>query len=206
MEQLISIIENLCLNLCTEIIGILITVFVIDKLIKRREESRWQKVKGAMYANILNTLTDTIRQLPDELRQPEKPMVYYYGNSTVIINYEIKEKLTKDVQAILEKESKRNGGFNFNAFFIAKQRISEIANSSVSLLDPTLTELLLIFEQQVSILKEKASEQQSINNKQETISQISSLIVRSTLNLNSWLIKQADKRITLDEHLKNILK
>lgn len=206
MERFFSILENLALNLCTEITGILITVFVIDRLLKNREEKRWQHAKGTMYANILSTFTDTIRQLPEELRQPEKPMVYYYGNATVITNYGIKKKLTKDVQSILEDELKGHAGINVNTFFIAKQRISEIVNSSLFLLDPTLTESLLIFDQQVSILKEKISQELTTNSKQETIAQILSLIIRSVTKMNSWLIKRADKHITLDEHLQSILK
>ena len=204
--EIYSILENLCLNLCTEIIGILITVFVIDRLIKNREEQRLKQAKATMYANILNSITDTIRQLPDEFLLTEKPMVYYYGNSTVIVKAGIKEQPLKDILPILEKERKKHDGFDVKVFFSAKQRIGEIINSSAFLLEPTLTELLLTFEQQVSILKESNLESTTIANKQDSIARVLPLIFRSITSINSWLIKQSDKHISFDEHLKSIMK
>jgi hypothetical protein len=201
-----SILENLCLNLCTEIIGIFITVFIIDRLIKSREAQRWKQAKATMYANILNSISDTIRQLPNEFLQAEKPMVYYYGNSTAIIKAGIREQSLKEILPILEKEIRKHGDFDVNIFFAAKQRIGEVINSSAFLLEPTLTELLLTFDQQVSILKESNLDSTTTANKQEAIARVLPLIFRSITSINSWLVKQSDKSISFDEHLKSIMK
>jgi hypothetical protein len=51
---------DLILNLASEIIGIALTVFLVDRLIQKREEARWKPSKYLFYSDLLHLLSKFI--------------------------------------------------------------------------------------------------------------------------------------------------
>lgn len=58
--------QDLLLNLLSEVIGILVTVFLVDKLIKRREEKRNERSKSLSYAMLFNLTTELLDMIVPE--------------------------------------------------------------------------------------------------------------------------------------------
>lgn len=165
-------------NLAAEVIGIVATVFVIDRVLKRREKLReeqlWHPTKQLLYDKLLNTigylLIDT---LPPDFRTEDR------SSGTLVV------KLAKDVsdpavEALLTKRlvsdllasppgADESPGEatkisteifckNLQLFFSrARRQVKEIFGSAAFLLDPELTNLLHIFDQKLVYAHDKAA-------------------------------------------------
>src|SRR5688572_27042301 len=61
---------GLNLNIASEFVGIAVTVFWVDRLLRRREESRWEPAKHLLYSELMDLTGDLYAfALPRELRK-----------------------------------------------------------------------------------------------------------------------------------------
>ena len=80
--------SDLLLNLIAEIFGIVITVFWIDRLLKRREreqeEKRWRPAKDILYYRLAYSVWSLLVYLkPKEERDTDTKFVYLFGKDAV---------------------------------------------------------------------------------------------------------------------------
>ncbi|HNE06366.1 MAG TPA: hypothetical protein PLT08_17700 [Anaerolineales bacterium] len=74
-----AIIRDLGLNLVSEVFGILLTVLIIDVMIKRNEDSRWLPTKHITYAKITEIALEIQYYLNTEDERKKQPIVVFFG-------------------------------------------------------------------------------------------------------------------------------
>src|SRR5205809_6628878 len=83
---------DLGLNLVSEIFGILVTVLLIDRIIKRREESRWKPAKHIVHYKLVEIIsqlfTTVIPHYVHNVHIESNYVIYQFGEvfSVPIIN------------------------------------------------------------------------------------------------------------------------
>lgn len=76
-----SYVFDLGLNLISELIGIVIVVFWLDRIIQRREDNKWKPLRGMIYSDLLEVTDQLLFTLiPSEFRSL-KISNYYFSSS-----------------------------------------------------------------------------------------------------------------------------
>jgi hypothetical protein len=66
---------DLGLNLFSEVVGILVTVFLVDRVLKRREEARWKATKGFIYSRLTNLVARIFDQFLPSAYSEQFPLL-----------------------------------------------------------------------------------------------------------------------------------
>ncbi|MFZ5858284.1 MAG: hypothetical protein ACOYZ6_15770 [Chloroflexota bacterium] len=142
---------DIFLNIFSELIGIGLTVFLVDRLIKRSEERRWQQSKNIAYGRLLRIISAATIYLSQVCTYPLKRYMYKFGkvyaSSTefdifpesfeqdAVIEMNIRPKLAE--MAVEHKTSSGRMLINFS-----EELDDELLKTS-QLLDPELLTLLM---------------------------------------------------------------
>ena len=74
---------DLLLNLVSEVVGIFFTVFIVDRIIARREENRWKQAKYMTYVQLINKVDTTLQIMNFS---SETQTICYFGDLEVNFN------------------------------------------------------------------------------------------------------------------------
>jgi hypothetical protein len=199
-----NIIENVIVNLFTDAISIAVTVLVIDRLLKKREEQRWRPTKSALRARIFGAVQDIVGFMPSEYLQAPDLRIYRFGNSyvfayqRVIEPFPMPDKLTESIISTHLKIDALLGKLRIDCLNTAKKTIDDIINTSGFMLEPELIELPLTLDERFLILKETEKQDGDLNNEEysKQLATIISGILEIGYELNKRLDQQADRYFT----------
>lgn len=115
--------SDLLLNLAAEGIGVVVTVFGIDRLIQYREEKRWGPAKNLIYADLLEILDDLLMTVVPYEYFDIATRHYYFGEAVAVgssgvpeehqreaFSFSNDEKYVKPVNMRLQVEPNYFGG------------------------------------------------------------------------------------------------
>ncbi len=193
-----SVIENLTLNIITEALGIIVTVLIIDRIIKRNDEKRWKPVKSALFAEIFRSTQDILYQMPREFTKTSNGY-YLFGNTSASSRVEIIEPfpmpdpLTEGLDHRIKHIPHK---VNVPNLFDAHRRINEAVDKTGFMLPPDLLELILELNERfrlLELLHNDSTDFNSDDDKRKQLASVISGIMDSSYEINTWLIEQADK-------------
>jgi hypothetical protein len=161
----------LALDLTEHLFGIILAVFVFERVLAWREERRWLAAKKWMYMILLETIDDLLRQLlpaavpkEEEEESAGEITVYEVTGERVhfgeVVAYGLLRLLVgpdeKDLQSHLlwyarELESPRYTSLAKRALSDAREQIRETFGSSARLMEADITAMLMNFEQAIVV-------------------------------------------------------
>lgn len=115
-----QIVSDIGLNLVSEVFGIFLTVLIIDRIIKKSEESRWLPAKHVIYAKIMEIALEIQYYLSPE--RVADPLVVFFGMSDARPDYNKKINIENFIENLEQYH----------------QRIKEVIDLTGMLLEPEI--------------------------------------------------------------------
>jgi hypothetical protein len=203
---------DLGLNLFAEVLGIIIAVFWIDRLLKRREkereEKRWMPPKNHIYSEMMSICTNILREILPREYMKQVDTLFLFGKSPSIAFFEIIPGANLELPHLLDETKKRLSIFKDKPHGLENnlEKISDLLGKDAFLLDPDLLSLiydlkkyldaLIGYEATVDWRKEFPTTDPSI---------IFTHVSLSALTLRSTLEKRA-KVVPAPEEMKEYIK
>jgi hypothetical protein len=168
IARTIGHLPELAMYLTEDLFGIILAVFVFERVLAWREERRWVAAKKWMYMILLETIDDLLRQLlPAAVPREEtdgKTTVYEVTGARVhfgeVVAYSLLRLLVgpddKDFQSHVfwyakELESPRYASLAKTALAEAREQIRDTFGSSARLMEADITAMLMNFEQAIVV-------------------------------------------------------
>jgi len=189
--------NDLWLNLLAEGLGIIATVFVIDRLLKIREEKRWLPSKNLLYADLTKLIDRLFREtIPFELQERSRT-VWCFGSAQVILGIDFKEKLIAvnyGIDRLLIEDRK------FDAEILSRYQtqIHEKLNTSAHLMEPELLEKLMKLDGLLTSQSITTSDWENEIDKELFIMSFVGALATAG-KIWWWLEEKADQRKTLEQ-------
>jgi hypothetical protein len=168
IARTIGHLPELAIYLTEDLFGIILAVFVFERVLAWREERRWVAAKKWMYMILLETIDDLLRQLlpaavPGEETDGETT-VYEVTGARVhfgeVVAYSLLRLLVgpddKDLQSHVlwharELEPPRYASLAKTALAEAREQIRDTFGSSARLMEADITAMLMNFEQAIVV-------------------------------------------------------
>jgi hypothetical protein len=158
----------LALDLTEHLFGVILAVFVFERVLAWREERRWVAAKKWMYMILLETIDNLLRQLlpaavPKEETDGETTVYEAIGTRVhfgEVVAYSLLRLLVgpedKDFQSHVfwfakELESPRYASLAKTALAEAREQIRDTFGSSARLMEADITAMLMNFEQAIVV-------------------------------------------------------
>jgi hypothetical protein len=168
IARTIGHLPELAMYLTEDLFGIILAVFVFERVLAWREERRWVTAKKWMYMILLETIDDLLRQLlPAAVPREEtdgETTVYEVTGARVhfgeVVTYSLLRLLVgpddKDFQSHVfwyakELESPRYASLAKTALAEAREQIRDTFGSSARLMEADITAMLMNFEQAIVV-------------------------------------------------------
>ncbi len=144
-------IPDLALNLIAEIIGIVATVFFVDRLLKKIESRKLLPSRNFLYSRLINHLDNVLLNSLPPTANPNIFYVYEFGDVVVTTTEENIELSNVDInKKFLQKSRKYSGKLSLNNKIRAlnelsqeKDEIDKILSSAIVLIEPELLSSLM---------------------------------------------------------------
>src|SRR5262245_39820211 len=192
-------------NLAAEAIGIIITVFIIDRLLKRREERLWLTSKHHIYRKLFELLDGFLIKVL-RITPAKEPRWFYFG-SVKILGSEMFSK-HNETQAMAMIEACMPGDtltYRHDVPYLdARREVEGILHNSAHILGPELTALLASFNNSISTFIQSFYFDGDPDFK--AIRQVWVEMGLSAFNVRVYLEKRADRCLTLREDLNETLR
>ena len=156
----------LALDLTEHLFGIILAVFVFERMLAWREERRWLPAKDWLYLILLETIDDLLKELlpsavpREDAEIDEKTAVYRVTGERIhvgeTVRYSPLQLLVnpgeKDLQSHISWYAGELGPLRYvdvakKTLTEARERIRETFGSSARLMEPEITTMLISFEQ-----------------------------------------------------------
>jgi hypothetical protein len=215
---------DLGLNLLTEAVGIFVTVFLIDRIIKKREEARWKPSKNIVYYR----LTELVWYLfvnfsPPSLHKDLEPVEISFGG---IDTGTVKDISSLDLDMfVLEPFLQREWADQLLGPWLAEHRtymteakntLDGIINDSTVFLEPEVLSLIFLLKQEVdnfllfltnilNVLEE--TDETYLRNwaSYHVLVTLTRRLLAAAQMLEKWLIQQCTRKRTLNEIYDEVL-
>jgi hypothetical protein len=141
---------DLSLNLISEIIGIAITVFFVDKLIQKREDAKWLPSKQFLYSRLIPHFDEVMWSTVPFLMSGDK-YIYEFGDAVaatlvVDINFsdiETSKEIWLKVNKYLSEISLDQTAGLLKKLSLEKEEIDKLLATSIILIEPSLLSTLM---------------------------------------------------------------
>jgi hypothetical protein len=201
--------DELLPNLVAELIGIAVTVFGVDYLIKRREQQRWSSSRDLLYANLLEAVGNLIGDIIP-IRARKRSFVYLEFGEVRVLQTISPDRIDPYVlNGILDQLIKVRA---FDLELISKRRlqIESIISPMAFLLDPEAFSLVMKLDRKMNLLFRREfdlTEDDSVSDLAINLS----VVLNSAIDVSAWLEGRVDRRLSpgevnRDSLLKNALK
>jgi hypothetical protein len=156
----------LTLDLTEHLFGIILAVFVFERMLVWREERQWLPAKDWLYLNLLETIDDLLKELlpatvpREEVETDGKIDVYEVTGARIhvgeTVRYSPLQLLVspggKDLQSHIIWYAEEMGSLRYvdlarEALFAARERIRDTFASSARLMEADITTMLISFDQ-----------------------------------------------------------
>ena len=176
-------VPELALYIAEDLFGIILAVFVFERVLARREERRWLAAKKWLYVILLETIDDLLRRLlplsvPGEEADGETPVYEVIGKRVhfgEVVAYGLLRLLVspgdKDLQSHIfwyaeELEPLEYAGRAKAALSEAREQIRDTFASSARLMEADITAMLMNLEQAIMAAIEHMDSAISLRNEQ----------------------------------------
>jgi hypothetical protein len=202
-------LSNLLTNLLSECIGITITVFLVDRLLKRRdqrkEERVWLPLKHLVFRNLFE-IFDLFLLREFGITPAGNPRWFYFGSVKILgsgkfSNYE-KSRVESGIRTSQLQDKEGRGYGSIARYLEVKEEVERVLNTSARVLGPELTTLLVSFNNAVSIFTQSSLGDHDY----EALRQNWFHIGIDAFKVRLYLQEAADKCLTPQEDAASILK
>ena len=190
------------LNLLSEAIGIIITVFIVDRLLKRREERLWLPSKHLVYRYLFETFDwFLLREL--KITPAEHPVWFYFGSVKILGSGNVSNYNGSQIRSMIKsnplqnRDARRDAGLT--PYLEIRREVEGILHTSARVLGPDLTALLVSFNNSVSSFVQASHFEGDRD--YEALQQIWGDVGIHAFNIRLYLEKSADQCKTLKEDL-----
>ncbi|MBC7876955.1 MAG: hypothetical protein H7Y59_07265 [Anaerolineales bacterium] len=221
----LTIWNDLWLNLVSEVLGIIATLFIVDKLLKRNEEKRWIPTKNLIYSRLTEVTWNIFLNFsPPSLHQEITPIELSFGafTTSIIKDFSLIDLDFFVVDPLLTKELADNslGEWISEQYEILREvdrALNGIVNDASMFLEPEVLSLILQLKEAnnrflyfVSNMRKQTDvgNEVKLSNWKgffETRNLIRSLLF-SAQSVEKFLVTQYTKRQTVDETYDELIK
>jgi len=202
-----SLWVDLSLNLFAEGIGIIVTVFVIDLILKRREAKRWLPAKKYSHAYLMKELDKFLTHILGSVFEHDKKgssVFYEFGNVSVFGEASYKNYDPINVVAALNSHQNLyevlQKAFDFEPLRNLANNLKNIIVTSSHLLSPELCSILIGLDSHVSeYIQELDDKDLDMNKFMKGFSLGIYKIVTMTIDARICVEQEADKVISASE-------
>lgn len=155
-------VTDLILNIVSEIIGIALTVFLVDKMLEKREKKRWAPSKNILYGRLIEFI-DTLMPSVVPITTPSVQTYYFFDEVFEVciehkLDFEsfqgkenLKEAISLELAVLGPDEKKRIA----NRLFELGKDLDTILTSGMVLFEPELLSLLFELKQNLRNMDER---------------------------------------------------
>ena len=166
LAQTIDHLPELAIYITEDLFGIVLAVFVLERVLARREERRWLGAKRWLHMILLEAIDDLLRQLlpavvPEEETEGETTVyevtgervhfgeIVAYGPLRLLVSLDEKDLQSHVFWYARELEPMRYASQTKAALSEAREQIRDTFGSSARLMEADITTLLMNFEQAI---------------------------------------------------------
>ena len=195
-------INDFLLNLLSEAIGIVVTVFIVDRLLKRREERLWLSSKHLAHHKLFEIFDGFL--LKDLGVTPvEDPMWFYFGTVKILGSGAFSNYNEAQIRSIIKRipliDCDVHRYNSVEPYLEIKKDVEGVLHTSARILGPDLTALLVSFNNSVSTFVQASLF--IADPDFQALRQIWIDIGVHAFNIRLYLEKSADRCKTLKEDL-----
>ena len=168
IARTIGHLPELAMYITEDLFGIVLAVFVLERVLARREERRWLGAKRWLHMILLESIDDLLRQLlpatvPDEQTEGETTVyevtgehvhfgeVAVYGLLRLLVSPDDKDLQSYVFWYARELEPLKYAGQAKAALSEAREQIRDTFGSSARLMEADITAMLMNFEQAIVV-------------------------------------------------------
>lgn len=209
-----QIVVDLLLNLVAEGLGIVITIFFIDRLLRKREEEKWRPMREYIFAKIFETLGDFLDKVLGSYFESEKRgdyVFYAFGEIKVfgspsyanVHPFSVIKNLN-DYRLLFEAFKEK---FDPVPLKILSEKLRWHLSTSAQILEPDLLNLLTRLEDKASgysqvLLRDDVDLEQEMNGFSAYMYEIVTLAIHARV----YLEKKSNGTQPIDEVLKQSMR
>jgi len=149
-------LTDFLLNLLSESIGILVTVFFVDRLLKRREDERLAPAKHLLEARLFKLAEQIIYAVIGIGEGHEawgRLRMYHFGESSVMSYCNVERIDSRYIFQVIEVNRDRSESsglrFDYGSLTEARGKLNSILDTSAFLIEPEAIELLLRLDEEL---------------------------------------------------------
>lgn len=208
-------------NLLPEIIGIVLTVFLVDKLIQRREDARWLPSKYFLYSRLISHFDEVMWATIPFLMSGTK-YIYEFGNAVAttldtgmdLSIPETNKKVWLEIRDYSKKITLENKIEILQKLSDEKDEIDNILASSISLIEPELSSILMKLQGELGNAKNMIAilpidEKLPPFEFAQNADLFSLCIYNATVSAHeakNWVVRKATNKRTTDEFAQELRK
>ena len=210
--------SDLFLNIISEIFGIALTVFFVDKLIKKREEARWLPSKLFLYSRLISHFDEVLWITVPSLLSGTK-YIYEFGDAvattlepnTDFSNPETTKELWSKVNDYFSKVSLEEKIEKCKRLSYEKEEIDKILASSIALIEPPFSSDLMKLQRFLSDASSYASTLHLDGKLPVTgfenmeIAGFMYSVAGATQKAKTWVISKATNKRSIEEFVLELL-
>lgn len=156
-------ISNVFWNIIISILGIIFTVFIIDRNAKKREDERWEPAKGIVNSKVFSELLRIVYLLIPKSANEQNFHSYQFGPISVGTPYDVTTLKNADV-TISGNKLKGLNSLSVKPLVDVNERIDKIINDFPQLIDPELLSMLIYLQELIPIYIDKFKDYLLIEN------------------------------------------
>lgn len=187
--------EDLILNLISEAVGIIVTILIIDRLIKGQEIRRWKPATGQLLSDLLNITDELIFVLlPKQLRKISS-VTYKFGNSSVTTAVEIDKQSLRNIVETICANINYYHSVNVNTVDDVHKQLEYVLRFSGIIMQPVLFDHLLSLDRSLGKYKRLRTDYRDSSEKSvftEEFTDVYLEVLTLSVDLRDNLIDQAD--------------
>ncbi|PKO16811.1 MAG: hypothetical protein CVU39_06230 [Chloroflexi bacterium HGW-Chloroflexi-10] len=191
--------NDLWLNLLSEGVGIVVTVFVIDRLLKNREKNRWLPAKNFLYSKLFTLTNDfLVHFIPVQYWKIES-VVYVFGECEVMVGFEIDYDLFPEMVANnfgLEESVPQTGFTDIETLETLSNEIKDVLSNYIELIEPELLSKLLDLEDTLVFLL-KLNEMSKSDANLNITTNVLLKPINTASSIRFWLLSKVNRKINL---------
>jgi hypothetical protein len=190
-----NLLQDLIPNLISSVFEIIITVFVIDRLVSKKEEKRWRPTKLLLFVNLLEIQDRLLFELlPNKFLKPQIQS-YRFGDLTGVTTYEIVEFSSPAIQEELRKRAEAISNVIKNTLDVIAARLDSLMVANAHVIEPDLLHLLLGLDRALDRLRSfQANQPASLTEmEREDLRELFERVIVRSLDIRTWVLNKATR-------------
>jgi len=181
-----------------------LTVFLVDRLLRIREERKWTPAKGIIYSSMLETADRLLLWLLPAHFREDSSKVYTFGPRTVRTLFVPGDVGLLDLRRVLRREA-RSRQLLISA--VTNDAMASLRYAATNIPDlvlaPEFYHSVLDIENHLSALSSLTDTDGLKSESEEDYAEVASRLAMKLLSLRAWLLTQADSESDLGDGLES---